>query len=145
VLQGARKRHLVDVLKRAERRQGQWLSVQANSGREARNVKLRIQTIRVVLDMYEHPTGERYPLAVNVVDAREVGTTPPGEEPIHWRLFTNQSIATEADVQLVLLGYRQRWRIEDLHKTWKSGACNVEDTQLRSTARVIKWAILTLL
>lgn len=98
--------------------------------------------MRVVLDMYERPAGERCQLTVNVVEAREVGPIPSGEEPIHWRLFTNQSIETEDDVRRVLSGYGKRWRIEDLHKTWKSGACNVEDTQLRSTVRVIKWAIL---
>lgn len=72
----------------------------------------------------------------------EVGTTPRGEGPIHWRLFTNHPLDTDADVERVLFGYAQRWRIEDLHRTWKSGACRVEDTQLRSTDRVVRWAIL---
>ena len=33
-----------------------------------------------------------------------------------------------------------RWRIEEFHRTWKSGACNGEDTQLRSREAVIRWA-----
>jgi len=37
-------------------------------------------------------------------------------------------------------GYAMRWRIEDFHKTWKSGTCNVERTQLRSRDAVIRWA-----
>jgi hypothetical protein len=35
-----------------------------------------------------------------------------------------------------------RWRIEELHRTWKSGACQAEDSQLRSPGAVIKWATI---
>src|SRR6185369_10739664 len=34
------------------------------------------------------------------------------------------------------------WRIEDFHKTWKSGACNVEACQLRSAEAAMKWATI---
>ena len=30
------------------------------------------------------------------------------------------------------LAYTYRWKIEEFHKTWKTGGCNVEDTQLQS-------------
>ena len=43
---------------------------------------------------------------------------------------------------LVVLGYVQRWRIEQFHKIWKTGACRVEDTQLRECDRIEKWAML---
>ncbi|HMJ13074.1 MAG TPA: IS4 family transposase, partial [Polyangiaceae bacterium] len=42
----------------------------------------------------------------------------------------------------VIFGYTLRWRIESFHKTWKSGACNVEETQLRSQQAVTVWATL---
>jgi hypothetical protein len=42
----------------------------------------------------------------------------------------------------VIDGYTKRWRIEELHRVWEPGALRVEQTQLRSAARVIKWAIL---
>ena len=32
--------------------------------------------------------------------------------------------------------------MENFHETWKSGACNVETTQLRSVQNVIRWAII---
>jgi hypothetical protein len=35
-----------------------------------------------------------------------------------------------------------RWRIEEFHRTWKSGASNVERTQLRSRNAVIRWATM---
>jgi hypothetical protein len=35
-----------------------------------------------------------------------------------------------------------RWRIEELHRTWKTGACRVEENQLRSANAAIKWATI---
>jgi hypothetical protein len=43
---------------------------------------------------------------------------------------------------LVIYGYTQRWRIEEFHRTWKQGRCNVESTQLHSTEHVKIWAII---
>jgi hypothetical protein len=34
--------------------------------------------------------------------------------PLHWRLLTNRPVTTQEDVDAVLEGYRQRWKIEDL-------------------------------
>jgi len=45
-------------------------------------------------------------------------------------------------VQQVVFGYQQRWRVEDFHRTWKSGACKVEETQLRTAEAVVKWATI---
>ena len=81
-------------------------------------------------------------MSINVVQVREHGTTPPGERPIEWTLLTNRPILTTQDLLDVVFGYSMRWRIEELHRTWKSGACRVEHTQLRSTSAVIKWATI---
>jgi hypothetical protein len=92
--------------------------------------------------MVEAHSEQNLALDVNVVDVLEVGTTPRGEKPLHWRLLTNHPVTTMKDVLAVIDGYTKRWRIEELHRVWKSGALRVEETQLRSAARVIKWAIL---
>jgi hypothetical protein len=118
------------------------LRVQGNAGRRRRLAKLEVLTNTVVLDLVEPASGKRAALPVNVVDVREVGTTPRGEAPVHWRLLTNHPVTTLRDVQLVVFGYQQRWRVEELHKTWKSGACSVEETQLRSMEAVLKWATI---
>jgi hypothetical protein len=57
-------------------------------------------------------------------------------------LFTNYPVATLEDAQQVVFGYTQRWRIEDFHRTWKRGACNVEQTQLHCQRHVILWATI---
>jgi hypothetical protein len=81
-------------------------------------------------------------LEVNVVQVVERGTTPAGEKPIEWTLLTNRKIERIQDMYDVIDGYSMRWRIEELHRSWKSGACRVEETQLRSTDAVIKWATI---
>jgi hypothetical protein len=118
------------------------LPIPAKFNRPGRRAKMIIRTTSVVLDMHEPSTGDRFQLPVNVVDARESGTTPRHATPIHWRLLTNQSVNTDDDVECVLRGYTQRWKIEELHRTWKSGACRVEESQLRTTNAVMKWAII---
>ena len=57
-------------------------------------------------------------------------------------LLTNRPVKTLKSARHVLSTYALRWRIEDFHKTWKSGLCNVEDTQLRSPEAVKKWATM---
>ena len=69
-------------------------------------------------------------------------TTPAGEKPIDWLLFTNREVATFEDACMVVRGYATRWRIEEFHRAWKSGACRVEDAQLHSTPALIKWATI---
>ena len=78
----------------------------------------------VTLDFRDKRTKKRFPKKVNVVLAREDGTTPVGEKSLEWLLLTNRPITTVEELTQVVLGYAQRWRIEEFHRTWKSGACN---------------------
>ena len=32
--------------------------------------------------------------------------------------------------------------MEEFHKTWKSGGCRIQDTELRTEARILKWATI---
>jgi hypothetical protein len=118
------------------------LQIPPKFNRPGRRANMVIRTTSVVLEMQEPSTGERFNLPVNVVDAKESRTTPRGAEPIHWRLLTNRPIDKDEDVEHVLRGYTQRWKIEELHRTWKSGACRVEESQLRTSNAVMKWAII---
>jgi hypothetical protein len=136
------RRRLRDAARKGKYRGMTTLDLPARLHRKGRTAHLRIRTTTVTLDMVEAHEGQRLELPVNVVDVREVGTTPRGEKPVHWRLLTNRPIATRSDVRAILDGYATRWRIEELHRVWKSGALRVEETQLRAAARVIKWAIL---
>ena len=118
------------------------LEVRATAHRKGRTANMVVRACRVTLDGRDKRTGKRFPIDVNVVHAVERGTTPAGEKPIEWTLLTNRPIETMKGLTDVILGYSMRWRIEELHRTWKSGACSVEESQLRSKDAVIKWATI---
>jgi len=118
------------------------LEVSATPNRRARTAAMVVRACRVTLDLLDKRSDRHFPLEVNVVQAIEHGTTPAGEKPIQWTLLTNRPIKTAQDLTEVVFGYSMRWRIEELHRTWKSGACRVEETQLRSSSAAIKWATI---
>jgi hypothetical protein len=138
---GARK-YLSDVLAKQPLHAIQWLDVPATAKRSARRARLHVRIARVTLDMREKWTKQRLCIPVNVVELREVHTTPRGESPIVWRLYTDHPVETAEDLERVVNSYRTRWRIEEFHRTWKTGACNVERSQLRSQKPLLIWATL---
>jgi hypothetical protein len=111
-------------------------------GREARSATLQLRATSVRLELRDPWTKTCRPLTLNAVWVHERGTTPRGEKPLDWMLLTNHPIDSFEDVCLVVHGYCQRWRIEEIHKTWKSGVCKVEESQLRTAAHATKWATL---
>lgn len=77
-----------------------------------------------------------WPRELTVVRVREVGTTPQNEDPLQWMLWVNWPVTTPQEAIAVANAYTYRWRIEEFHKMWKSGAMKVEETQARSGANV---------
>jgi hypothetical protein len=71
---------------------------------------------------------------INAVHAIEKNP-PCGAKRIEWLLLTTHTVNTFADAERVIDAYGARWSIEEFHRTWKSGLCNVEKTQLRSATR----------
>jgi hypothetical protein len=118
------------------------LKVTAGPNRKGRLATMAIRACTLTLEFRDKRTGKRFTKTLNVVQTREQGTTPAGEKPVVWTLLTNHPTSTDEDRSRVIFGYSTRWRIEEMHRTWKSGVCRVEETQLRSTSAVIKWAII---
>jgi hypothetical protein len=118
------------------------LEVRGGPKRRARTATMVVRACRVTLELRDKRTNKRFPMEVNVVQAMEEGTTPAGEKPISWTLLTNRPLQTGGDITEVIFGYSMRWRIEELHRTWKTGACRVEENQLRSANAAIKWATI---
>ena len=112
------------------------------AGRPARTARMALHAAQVALLLRETKHGKRQPLTVNIVSAREDGATQHGEKPLHWILLTNAPVASVSDARAVVAAYTTRWRIEEFHRTWKSGGCDVESTQLRSPDAVIRWAMV---
>lgn len=103
--------------------------------RRARTAKLDVRAIKVPLLL-----KNRTMLEINAVLVRERGRRKT--DRVEWMLLTTHAIKTRSDVLAVVDGYVHRWRIEELHRTWKRGLCRVEDTQLRSPQAIFKWATI---
>jgi hypothetical protein len=115
------------------------LAVPARAGRPARTATIEVRGCPVTLDLLDLRSKQRHWAALWAVLAREVDA-PDGEDGIEWLLLSTYEVSTLDDARLVIYGYAQRWRIEEFHKMWKSGACRVEDTQLREREAIIRWA-----
>ena len=118
---------------------GYGVEVPSRAGRPARVARMQLQCARVTLQL-PVTRKKRVPLELNVILAREVGS--PKGEGLHWMLLTTEPIDTLEQVTSLVKAYTFRWRIEEMHKIWKSGGGHVEDTQLRSRDAIIKWATL---
>lgn len=118
--------HLVDVPKGPKR--------------SARVARLDVSWGELTLALHEHHTRPSE-LPTHVVWVRE-RKAPRGEEPLDWMLYTNHPVKTYADAIAVVESYCHRWRIEDFHRSWKSGHCRVEETQLRQRDHVVRWAAM---
>lgn len=117
-------------------------NVPAGQHRTARVATVEIRAQRVTLDLLAKPSTRHVQTEIWAVSAREIDTTPAGEEPIEWMLLTNHPAGTFEDARRVVFGYSQRWRIEEFHRSWKSGACRVEEAQLRDRDHLIPWAVI---
>jgi Transposase DNA-binding/Transposase Tn5 dimerisation domain len=118
------------------------LEVPGNGARGARRACMVMHAAKVTLSLRDLRRNKRSELRVHAVWVHEQGTAPIGEKPLDWMLLTNAPIDSVEAARAVVHGYATRWRIEEFHKTWKSGACNVEDTQLRSRNAIIRWATI---
>lgn len=139
---GHDKQHLRALMAKSKPIGVYELEVPGNSSRTARRARMEMHAGQVTLRLRDKRTDKVHPLTVNGVWVHEQGTTPQGEKPLDWMLLTNAPIDTVEAARAVVLGYSVRWRIEEFHKTWKSGGCKVELTQLRSRNAVIRWAII---
>ncbi len=142
ILPSGKKLHLRRLLNSQPIVSRYSLAVAPGPHRQGRTATMVVRACQATLDFRDKRTSRHFSKTVNVVLAREEGTTPAGEKPIDWLLLTNCPVGTETALQQIVFGYSQRWRIEDFHRSWKSGACRVEESQLRSKDSAIKWATI---
>ena len=116
------------------------VSVPGNGSRATREATIELRYAPVVLKLKPRGEGGTIPAPLFAVHAREISPVP-GADAIDWLLLTNKPGATVEDAKLVVLGYSMRWRIEEVHKTWKSVA-KVEESGLQSLHGFTLWAII---
>src|SRR6478752_2826698 len=108
-------------------------------GRAPRRATIALRSCRVTIHALVG-SKRRQTFTLNVVMAEETGRRQ--QDKICWVLLTTHPVAARAEAHAVVRAYALRWRIEDFHRAWKRGLCNVEKSQLRGRNAIIKWATI---
>lgn len=140
IYRGGRKQKLFPTLARQPVLANVRIDVPKNRYRLPRRATFEIRALSSVsVRMQKRPESAATLSAVRI---REISRVPEGEKPIEWILLTTLPLTSAADAKKVLKSYTLRWSVEEFHRTWKSGACNVERSQLRSYDAIKRWATI---
>ena len=124
-----------------------YLDIPARPGRAARHaMPLAVRYLRAELRQPAKGADPRYPKTVwvNVVEAREI--EPPSEKDcVHWRLLTTLDVNSLENAVRVIETYRKRWTIEQLFRTAKSGAFDVEASFVEDGESLERLAVAALI
>ena len=82
-------------------------------------------------------------VTIRVVEAREVPETVlPGEEPIHWILYTTLRLESPLEALQVVQWYCARWDIEQLFRTMKKKGLDIEASQLETRHALLNLTVM---
>jgi hypothetical protein len=98
---------------------------------------MQVQACKATVELRTTTSHVEY-VTMNVVLTKELAN----QKPLDWMLLTTEPVETFEDAMTVIGSYSTRWRIEQFHRAWKSGVCRVEDTQLRGSQAIVKWATI---
>lgn len=117
------------------------VDIPSGPNRLGRKAHLELRVTQVTLDLGHDWRGKRPNRTLFAISAVE-SSPAKGVEPLSWTLLTNLRADTLAAAVEIVRSYTLRWRIEEFHKAWKSGVCNVEAMQLRTAEAATTWATL---
>jgi hypothetical protein len=132
---------LLDVLEHAPVQGHARVRVSRNGKRKRRVATVSVSFVDVSLHLraqWSHRFVADVPSTA--VRVREVGAT--GDDALEWILYTTYPVENLDDALEVVRAYALRWRIERMHYTTKTGAGQLEDSQLRSFNALAKWITL---
>lgn len=146
IVEGDTKRYLHEVLKEAPVLYRDIYEVKARQGNKTRKAHcaVRARTVTLLLTdpsrtrdktlsrvMKKGPSDGVYRVSVCALWVHEEGEMAGGQERLDWKLITNWPVCCEQEAKRVVFNYACRWRIEEMHRLWKSGAMRIEETQVR--------------
>jgi hypothetical protein len=136
----AEEQRLFEQVRAQGQRRGRvGVQVPQRGGRAARQAVLELRSAEVTLALPRRPDGTHLsPVKVNVVLAEERGRAA---EKLCWILLTSEVVDSAEQVQDILRCYGLRWRIEEFHKAWKSGA-GVEELRMQYRDNLLKMAVM---
>lgn len=141
-IQGHTQRLFATLAEQAEHVGCKSVPVPQRGGRKARTAQVKLCTMPLTLCPPRHDTsraGEALP--VHAILVQEVDA-PEGVKPLQWRLLTSEPINDLQAVLRVVRDYETRWRIEEFHKAWKSGA-GVERQRLQHADNLERMMVIT--
>jgi Transposase DDE domain/Transposase DNA-binding len=120
------------------------VEIPRNGSRKARKATMQVQVASTELLMPDQRQKTSFNLPMNVVWVQETvaSQAKSGQPALDWLLYTNASVTTLLDAEQIVKSYAYRWKIEEFHRTWKTGTCNVEESQLRSYNAMVAWATI---
>ena len=103
--------------------------LQARPGRPARKVQLAVRFAQVTLRQPRLGADHRDPreITLNIVEVSEIDP-PSSKQAVVWRLLTTHTVKTLADACRMVDLYRLRWTVEQLFRTVKSQAIDLEES-----------------
>jgi hypothetical protein len=110
------------------------IQVRRQENHPARTAQVEVRACRVHLTPDTSHWPDHRPLDLTLVEVWEPNA-PADVEPLHWRIWTTERVETSADARKVIGFYGNRWRIEDVHLTLKSG-CRIEERQFEAVDRI---------
>lgn len=117
------------------------VAVSARGDRAARTAQLTVRAKRWRFRVAKAGSQRRTVwIEMSAVYVSEPGRRKNG---IEWMLWTTYPINNAQDAIQVVRGYSMRWRVEDFHRAWKSGHCDIESSQLRSVDAVQRFGAIT--
>jgi hypothetical protein len=107
----------------------------------ARTAWVELRARPLTLRLVKRLEDREFAVAAWAVEVREP-SPPAGVEALDWLLYTSYPVEDFGDACLVAYGYSVRARIEEYHRIWKSGGCDVQTQQLRSAKAIETWSRL---
>ena len=126
--------YLFDAIRQSHPLGKMTVKVPARGGRQAREALLTVRRDRLTIRPPTALGRQGEEVEVNVVEAYE-HHAPKGCAPLHWVLLTGEPIETLEQCVRVIHLYKCRWKIEEFHKSLKTG-CQIEQRQLRTRERL---------
>lgn len=116
------------------------LSIPSHNGRPERDAKLSVRFGKAQLRL---PVPGKTMWVDKWFVFVDECTRPRAADRIQWVLSTTWPVTDLKTALQVVENYAGRWRIEEFHRTWKSGGCDIEASQLQSFKAFRCWAIFT--
>ncbi len=133
--------HLEDAIDMASELGEYTIEIAQKGGRKARTATLCLKSCRVEIAPPKRlPGSTNPPLEVNMVIATEVNNKGC-KQSLSWILLTNEDVTDFLQARTVVEHYETRWRIEEFHKAWKTGA-GVEAQRMQTADNIERMAVI---